>query len=188
MKEQVIKAKGHEFVPLFFDLEIDHKVYKLAKELEKAYPDGFVLCPVLSGAFMFAADLVRDIKVPVELNFVKYKSYKGTTSTGQVTAELPFDASRIKDKDVVIVEDIVDTGLAGNELRKIALELGARSVKVCTLLFRPKAFKFEHPTPTNGCWPEYVGYELPDSIGFVIGYGMDFDEQFRELPEIWCEK
>ena len=187
MKEQIIKIKGHEFVPFFSTKEIKSRVHNLAEQLDKDYPDGLILCPVLSGAFMFAADLVRDIKVPVEFNFIKYSSYQGTESTGQLTAELPFDIGRIKNKDVVIVEDIVDTGFTVNRLREIAQELGAKSVRVCTLLFRPRAFKYEYPTPKNGCWPEYIGFGLPDSIGFVVGYGMDLDERYRELPEIWSE-
>lgn len=177
----VIQDQGHTFAPFLSDIKIDHKVYKLAKELEKDYPDGLILCPVLSGAFMFTSDLVKDIKVPVKLNFIKYRSYQGTESTNVLVAELPFSPAKIRDKDIVIVEDIVDSGFTTDRLRKIALKLGARSAKVCTLLFRPRAFKGQQK-------PEYVGYNLPDDIGFVIGYGMDLNERYRELPEIWAEQ
>lgn len=180
MTNRIIQDQGHTFAPFLSDIKIDHKVHKLAKELEKDYPDGLVLCPVLSGAFIFTSDLVRDINVPVKFNFIKYSSYQGTESTNVLIAELPFNPARIQNKDIMIVEDIVDSGFTTDKLRKIALDLGARSVKICTFLFRPRAFKGQQR-------PEYVGYNLPDDTGFVIGYGMDLDERYRELPEIWAE-
>jgi len=181
MNNNIIQDQGHIFVPFLSDIKIVNEVYRLAKELEKDYLNGLVLCPVLSGAFMFTSDLVKDIKVPVELNFIKYGSYQGTESTKVLAAELPFNPVKIRNKDIVIVEDIVDSGFTVDKLRKNALKLGARSVKVCTLLFRPRAFKGQQK-------PEYIGYSLPDDIGFVIGYGMDLDERYRELPKIYAER
>ena len=193
MNNNIIQDQGHIFAPFLSEGEIGCLVSSLSDQIYRDYPDGLVICPVLSGALIFTADLVRRINleilnlpylkpvVSVELNFIKYSSYQGTESTNVLAAELPFNPLKIRNKDIIIVEDIVDSGLTVDKLRKIALEAGAKSVRVCTLLFRPRAFKGQQK-------PEYIGYSLPDDIGFVIGYGMDLDERYRELPEIYAER
>ena len=192
-KNSIIRDQGHTFVPFLSEGEIGYLVSNLADRIYCNYPNGLVVCPVLSGASIFAADLVRRINleilnpithlkpIPVELNFIKYGSYQGTESTNTLVAELPFNSVKIRNKDIVIVEDIVDSGFTVDKLRKNALEAGAKSVRVCTLLFRPRTFKGQQK-------PEYIGYSLPDDIGFVIGYGMDLNERYRELPEIYAER
>ena len=191
-KNNIIRDQGHTFAPFLSEGILGCLVSDLADRIYCNYLNGLVVCPVLSGASIFAADLVRRINleilnlthlkpIPVEISFIKYGSYQGTESTGTLVAELPFNPVKIRNKDIVIVEDIVDSGLTVDKLRKIALEAGARSVKVCTLLFRPRAFKGQQK-------PEYIGYSLPDDIGFVIGYGMDLNEKYRELPEIYAER
>lgn len=188
----MIQDQGHTFAPFLSEEQISCLVSDLACKIYHDYPDGVVLCPVLSGALTFTADLVRRINleslvfsrprpISIELNPIKCSSYQGTESTNTLSMQLSFDPARIQNKDIVIVEDIVDSGFTVDRLWKIALEAGARSVKVCTLLFRPKAFKGQQK-------PEYTGYNLSDDIGFVIGYGMDLDERYRELPGIWAEK
>lgn len=191
MNKNKIQDQGHTFAPFLSEGEVGYLVSNLADRIYCDYPDGLVICPVLSGASIFAADLVRRINleilnlthlkpISVELNFIKYRSYQGTESTNNLVAELPFNSLKIQNKDIVIVEDIVDSGFTVDKLRKNALRLGAKSVRVCTLLFRPRAFKGQQK-------PEYIGFSLPDNIGFVVGYGMDLDEKYRELPEIYCE-
>lgn len=191
MNNNIIQDQGHTFAPFLSEGQIGRLVSSLSDRIYRDYPDGIVLCPVLSGALIFTADLARRININIlnlsrprpsliELNPIKYSSYQGTESTSTLVAELPFNSVKIRNKDIVIVEDIVDSGFTVDKLRKIALELGAKSVKVCTLLFRPRAFKGQQK-------PEYIGYSLPDDIGFVIGYGMDLDERYRELPEIYAE-
>ena len=147
----------------------------LAAAVSRDYAGGdLVACPVLTGAYMFAADLLRRLTVPCEVSFVRYVSYSGMSSTGEVKCALPFP-SDIEGRDVLIVEDVIDTGLSMQHMLAAVKELRPRSVKVCALFFKPNAFKGDYKV-------DYVGRNIGDE--FIVGYGMDYDEQGRTLPEV----
>lgn len=153
--------------------EIGRRVKELAEEISRDYESPLML-GILNGAFIFMADLVREMKIPVEIEFVRVKSYRGVNTTGKV--EILMDVSDVKDKDVLIVEDIVDTGITMNFLVKRVMKRGASSVKVCTLLDKPSRRIVD-------VIPDYVGFTIPDY--FVVGYGLDYNGMYRELPEIY---
>ena len=130
---------------------------------------------VLKGAFIFMADLVRCIDGPVTLDFIAVSSYgTGTSSSGQVRLLKDLDSS-IDGRHVVIVEDIVDTGLTLSYLQEILWARSPKSLRTACLLSKPSRRKVEVPV-------EYVGFTIEDR--FVVGYGLDFDEQYRQLPYI----
>lgn len=130
---------------------------------------------VLNGAFVFAADLLRMITIPCEISFVKLASYEGTTSTGKVKEVIGINEN-LAGRTVVIVEDIVDTGLT---MKQMVESLGTRqpeSVHICTLLLKPDKLKVDLDI-------EYVAMEVPNE--FILGYGLDYDQQGRQLRDIY---
>ena len=170
-----MKIKDKEFKPYITEAEIDTIVRRLAAEVSRDYKDGdLVACPILTGAFMFAADLVRRLTVPCEVSFVRYASYSGMSSTGTVKCMLPFPPD-IEGRDVLIVEDVVDSGLSMKHMLNAVHALHPRSVRICTLFFKPGAFKGDYKV-------DYVGREIGNE--FIVGYGLDYDEQGRTLPEV----
>ena len=135
-----------------------------------------LLLAVLNGSFMFAADLMRYITIPCEISFVKLASYQGTVSTGKVKEVIGINED-LKDRTVVIVEDIVDTG---NTMKRMLETLGTRgpeSLHICTLLLKPGKLQ----VPLN---IEYVAMEIPND--FIVGYGLDYDQQGRNLRDIYA--
>ena len=131
---------------------------------------------VLNGAFMYASDLLKRITLPCEITFVRLKSYEGTTTTGDVKILTPLTMD-IKDRDVIVIEDIVDTGLTMHGFIHQLQEMGANSVELTSFLFKPEALKYADATP------KYAGLEIPTK--FVLGYGLDFDEKGRNLPALY---
>jgi hypoxanthine phosphoribosyltransferase len=137
-------------------------------------------CPifigVLNGSFLFMADLLKEINISCEVGFIRVTSYEGTSSTGEVREAfgLPKD---LHDRDVVIVEDIVDTGLTLKHILGKVYEQQPASVNICSLLFKPDALKEPIPELT------YVGFEIPNE--FVVGYGLDYDGLGRNLNDIY---
>ncbi len=130
---------------------------------------------VLNGAFVFAADLMREITIPCEISFVKLASYQGTVSTGTITEVMGINED-LTDRVIVIVEDIVDTGLT---MKRMIESIGTRnpaSVHVCTLFFKPEKLKAELTL-------DYVAFRIPDD--FIVGYGLDYDQQGRELKDVY---
>ncbi len=178
------KIKDRDFEPFITEAELDGIVRRLAAEVSRDYGCGhepatgercgLVVCPVLTGAFMFAADLLRRLSVPCEVSFVRFASYSGMSSTGSVKCMLPF-AKEIEGRDVLIVEDVIDSGLSMQHMLQEVKELHPRSVKVCALFFKPDAFKGDYRV-------DYVGREIGNE--FIVGYGLDYDEQGRTLPEV----
>lgn len=156
---------------------IARRVTELAGEISAAYEGKrLLLVCVLKGAVIFASDLMRRLKIPVEIDFIAVSSYgTDTVSSGVVRILKDLDSS-IKGKDVLIVEDIVDTGLTLNYLCKNLLSRQPQSLKVVTLLDKPARRLVE-------CAPDYCGFEIPDH--FVIGYGLDFNENYRQLPGVY---
>lgn len=131
---------------------------------------------VLNGAFMFASDLIRHINLHCDMTFIRVSSYKGTASTGQLEMLVPLQQS-LKNRDVIIIEDIVDTGLTMHQLKAMFRAEGAASVRVTAMLFKPEKLRYEDAKP------DYVGRELTNE--FVVGYGLDLDGWLRNLDAIY---
>jgi hypoxanthine phosphoribosyltransferase len=157
--------------------QISAIVKDLAERISKDYPQGsLVLICVLKGAFMFLSDLIRFLRIPVQVDFVRLASYgSGMTSSGMIEitkdVEIPLEG-----KDVLIIEDIVDSGRTLQFLRNRISLSSPRSVKICTFLNKQARREVE----INA---DYVGKEI-DNV-FVVGYGIDFNEAYRNLPEIY---
>jgi len=162
---------------LFTKEVIEKRVCELAETISRDYEGGeLIVIGVLKGAFVFMADLIRCLSIPCFIDFVKMGSYgAGSVSSGKVVMTKDIDIS-IERKDVLIAEDIVDTGLTLSSLVNLFRERNPRSVKVCALL--DKRQRREVPFEAD-----YVGFTIED--GFVVGYGIDFNEKFRYLPEIY---
>ena len=152
--------------------ELRDGVRRLARELSAAYEDGVVLVAVLKGSVPFLADMTRQMSIVPEVDFMSISSYAPDTGRVRIIKDLETDVSG---RDVVLVEDIVDTGLTLTYLRGEIQRREARSVAACTLLDR--AVRRIVPTPI-----EFVGFEIEDD--FVLGYGLDFAERYRNLDRV----
>lgn len=170
-----MKVGGKNFKPYIAEEELDKIVHRVAAEVSRDYEGkDLVACPILTGAFMFASDLVRRLTVPCEVSFVRYASYSGLSSTGTVKCMLPFPPN-VEGRDVLIVEDVVDSGFSMRHMLDAVQALHPRSVRICTLFFKPGAFKGDYRV-------DYVGREIGNE--FIVGYGLDYDEQGRTLPSV----
>ena len=167
-----MKVKDKEFRTFLSEAEIAGIVDRLADRVSRDYAGrDLVVCPILTGAYMFAADLTRKLTIPCEVSFVRYASYSGMSSTGEVKCLLPF-SSNIEGRDVLIVEDVVDSGFS---MRHMLDAVHPASVRICSLFFKPDAFKGDYKV-------DYVGREIGNE--FIVGYGLDYDEQGRNLGEV----
>lgn len=156
--------------------KIQSRINELAEKINTDYKDQSVtFVVILNGAFMFASDLFKRININCEITFVKIKSYEGMESKGKTSEVLGLTES-LCGKNVIVVEDIVDSGLTIETIKKIVLKEECQSVKIATLLFKPTAFKGNEA-------PQYVGFEIENK--FVVGYGLDYDEQGRNLDAIY---
>jgi hypoxanthine phosphoribosyltransferase len=171
-----IKIKDKSFRVSIPEAEIKTRVKALAeqmsKDLEGKNP---IFLAVLNGAFIFAADLMREMTIPCEISFVKLASYQGTTSTGKVKEVFGINEN-LSGRNVVIVEDIVESG---QTMRQMIESLGTRnpaSVHICTLFFKPEKLKEELTL-------DYVAFRIPDD--FILGYGLDYDGLGRELKDVY---
>lgn len=156
--------------------QIENRVKELAKQIRKDYKEKTItaIC-LLKGSLFFTADLTREIGGKIYLKFMQLSSYEGENTTGTIKLKKDIDFSEIKGKDVLIIEDIVDTGITLNYTLEHIKKAGANSVKVCTLLNKPSRRKIKVPI-------DYVGFEIENK--FVLGYGMDYDQLYRNLPYI----
>jgi hypoxanthine phosphoribosyltransferase len=159
--------------PLFTETKIKARVGQMAAEISNAHGshETLVVLVVLHGALLFAADLVRGLTMPTEIESVRLKSYKGTESTG--TVQLEGAIPNLEGKHVLVVEDIVDSGRSIAFLKNHLAQSGAKSIKIAALLDKPDA----HGADTA---PDYTGFAI--GRNFVIGYGLDLDGRFRNLP------
>lgn len=175
-----VTYQGLTFEPYIRREEIAKQVYRLAQEIKRDYANEnpLFLC-VLNGSFIFAADLFRACNLhDAEIAFIRFKSYEGMESTGKVKEIMGLNED-ITGRNVLIVEDIIDSGVTAAQLRKELAKRNAKSVKMVSLLFKPEAL-------TVGKGPEYVGFEIPRK--FILGYGLDLDEKARNLPDIYVLK
>jgi hypoxanthine phosphoribosyltransferase len=131
---------------------------------------------VLNGSFIFMADLIKEIQISSEITFIKVSSYKGDTSTGDVKEVLGLDLD-LKGREIIVVEDIIDTGLTLNSVLATIKQQQPASIAVCTLLYKPQAIKEEIEELA------YVGFEIPNE--FVVGYGLDYNGLGRNLKDIY---
>ena len=161
---------------LISEEELALAVMRLGYEISRDYREKRpLLAVILKGSVIFAADLARRISIDAELDFMKVSSYgSGTDSSGTVTLDLDLSAD-IGGRDVIIVEDIVDTGLTMRELRELLEKRSPASIAVCSLLSKPSRRRTEVHI-------DYLGFEIPDV--FAVGYGMDAGERYRNLPYI----
>ena len=170
-----MKIKDRDFGLFIGEAELAAIVTRLAGEVSRDYQGkDLVVCPVLTGAYMFAADLIRRLTVACQVSFVRYSSYSGMSSTGKVTCLLPFPPE-VEGRDVLIVEDVVDSGLSMQHLLDEVRKLHPGSVKICSLFFKPSAFKGNYKV-------DYIGRNIGNE--FIVGYGLDYDEEGRQLPEV----
>ena len=173
---------GNAFTVLKSGDEVRARIAELGKVVSAAYPDVteknplLVLC-TLRGAVFFAADLIRTLTVPAEIDFLKVHSYDGTRPSGSPIFDLGENIN-VKGRQVLVVEDIVDTGQTMATVMQNFRDKGAESIRICTMLDKPSR-------RTKACKhivPDFIGFEIPDL--FVVGWGLDYDDQFRMLPDI----
>lgn len=156
--------------------EILTKVAALAKKIEADYEGKEILfLSILNGSFMFTSDLLKNIQKQLEVSFIKVSSYSGTSTTGRVD-ELIGLATSIKDKHIIVVEDIVDTGITIDKVITLLNASNPASISVCTFLYKPSAFK-------GNSVPQYIGFEIPNK--FVVGYGLDYNQLGRNLAALY---
>lgn len=175
----IVKIKDKVFETSIPEAEIKQRVKAVAEQISRDM-DGKnpLLLAVLNGSFIFAADLMREITIPCEISFVKLASYQGTTSTGKIKEVFGINED-LTDRTVIIVEDIVESGLT---MKRMIETLGTRnpaSVHICTLLLKPERLQ----TPLD---IEYVAFRIPND--FILGYGLDYDQQGRNLKDIYTLK
>ncbi len=172
-----IEIDNKHFELLLAYEQIKKRIRLLAIQLNVDYENKVpVFIGVLNGSFVFLADLIKEIHISCEVSFVKVSSYEGDKSTGKIKEEIGLQMS-LKDRDVIIVEDIVDSGKTLEYLlKKIEKEMPA-SVNICTLLLKPNSLKVELDKIS------YVGFEIPDE--FVVGYGLDYKGLARNLKDIY---
>lgn len=173
---EIIQVLDKKFRPFITAAEIDVRIKEMAAQITKDYEGkNPIFIAILNGSFMFASDLFKSIKGPAEIVFIKLASYKGTKSTGNVITSIGLDEP-LEGRHVVIIEDIVDTG---NTLTKFLPQLHNQqpaSLKIAALLQKPEAL--EHPLEVD-----YVGFSVPNK--FLLGFGLDYDGQGRNLAEIY---
>jgi hypoxanthine phosphoribosyltransferase len=157
--------------------QIKKRIRLLAIQLNVDFENRIpVFIGVLNGSFIFLADLIKEIHISSEVSFVKVSSYEGAKSSGKIKKEIGLQMS-LKDRDVIIVEDIVDSGKTLEYLIGMINKENPASVNVCTLLLKPKSLKVQIDEIT------YIGFEIPDE--FVVGYGLDYNGLGRNLRDIY---
>ncbi len=171
-----ITVNDKEFVPYLSTQEIAEQVARVASEINRDYEGKKPLfVAILNGAFMFAADLFKEISIEAEICFIKLASYKGVKSTGQVITAIGLDAD-LYHRDVIIIEDIVDTGKTLSHFLPQLNHHHPASLKIATLLHKPDAMI--HPIKID-----YLGFTIPNK--FVVGYGLDYEGLGRNIKEIY---
>ena len=159
--------------------EIDAMTTRLAREIENTYagsPHPLVMVVILKGSMPFAADLMAKIKLPLRLEFMKVSSYGASTkSLGEIRIHLDLPQGDLSDTDLLVVEDIIDSGRTLSRLTQNLLNRNAHSVRTCTLLDKPSRREVDFV-------PDFCGTQIPDE--FVVGYGLDYAEDYRNLPYI----
>ena len=161
---------------LYTDKEIDKRVSDIANQISKDFENSTpIVLGVLKGSYIFLADLTRKMKIDSEVEFVRLKSYDGDTSTNKVKMLYDFNRN-LKGRDIIIIEDIIDTGNTLKFLYKKILELNPKSISIASFLVKPDKNKFKFKI-------DYIGFEIPSD--FVVGYGLDYNEKYRNLGSLF---
>lgn len=162
---------------LITEEQIQSRIRELGEVLTREYAGkNPVIVGVLKGVVIFYADMVRQIRVPCQMDFMWLSSYQGTSSTGEMIVKRDVGVD-IRDRHVLILEDIYDTGSSLDFTYRHLMSKGPASLKICTLLDKPERRK-----PGITLKPDYVGFTVPNA--FVVGYGLDYNEQYRNLPYV----
>ena len=174
---ETVTCNGDRFKLLISKERIEKRLNELGEEIDAEYAGKKpILIGVLNGSFIFLADLMRNISIPCEVDFFKLSSYGDEkVSSGNIKKLKELDAE-IEGRDVIIVEDIVDTGLSMNYILHQVKNLNPASVKIATLLYKPNALKYDVTL-------DYIGFEIPTL--FVLGYGLDYAQEGRNLAQIY---
>jgi hypoxanthine phosphoribosyltransferase len=176
MSQKTIKIHDKTFAPFISYAEIEKAVSRISdrmnNELNGTNP---LFVAILNGSFMFASDLFHKIDFPCEITFVKLASYSGTKSTETVRQLIGIDED-IVGRNIVIIEDIIDSGLTMERVLAQLQMIGAADIKIATLLYKPKAFKGSYPI-------DYIGLEIGND--FIVGYGLDYDKHGRNYKDIY---
>ena len=173
-----VKLKDKEFRLSYTEADIQSDIDLVASKINHDFAnsgDVPVFVSVLNGSFMFTADLLKRITVPCEVTFVKLASYQGTSTTGKVNQLIGLNED-VTGRTLVVVEDIVDTGITLTKLYEELRNLNPKEIKVATLLFKPDAYK-------GNIKLDYIGRSIPNE--FIVGYGLDYDGLGRNLPDIY---
>ena len=173
---ETIQVKDRVFAPFIREEELQKEIKRVAQEINHDYEgkEPLFLC-ILNGAFMFAADLLKNVSVPCNVSFIKVASYLGTDSTGKVKELMGLQES-VEGRHVIIVEDIVDTGYTMRDILDSLAEKKAASVEVCALLCKPDKLKVDLNL-------KYLALNIPN--GFIVGYGLDYDGYGRNSRDIY---
>ena len=172
----IVTIKDKSFKPFISEEQLQESIKKVAQKINDDYHGmSPIFLGVLNGSFMFFGDLLKSIKVECHVSFVKMASYEGTSTTGLVNELIGLNEN-IDGKDIIFIEDIVDTGNTLEKLYQILETKNPRSIKIATLLYKPEAYKKEYRI-------DYVGLEIPNA--FVLGYGLDYDGLGRNLSSIY---
>jgi hypoxanthine phosphoribosyltransferase len=166
---------------LITEKEIAEKVREIGRQITEDFKgERILLVGVLKGAWMFLSDLAKNVDLETEISFISVSSYTGEKTTTSGIVRLMCDIDRpLEGKNVILVEDIIDSGLTLNYLKKLLSVRKPKSIKVCCLLDKPS----RRISPIN---PDYCAFEIPDE--FVVGYGLDYNNLYRNLPEIYKYK
>jgi hypoxanthine phosphoribosyltransferase len=171
-----MKVKDLEFKKFIPASKIEEKTKELAEKITADYKDRTpIFLPILNGSFIFAADLIRELKLDCKISFVKHSSYQGTQSSGQLKTLIGLNES-LFGQDLIIIEDIMDTGLTLTKVVEELGSLGTRSVEIVTLIRKATARQ-------QAIQPKYVGFDIEEE--FVLGYGLDYDGLGRNLKDIY---
>lgn len=172
----LVKIHDKDFRLLIDEAAIKERIKSLAKELTADYREKRPLVlSILNGSFIFSADLLRELSIPLEIDFVKVSSYSGISSSGEIKNLIGLN-QKIEGRHILILEDIIDSGLTVSELKKILFKQNPTSIELITLLLKPLSLKHDIKI-------KYVGFEISDA--FVIGYGLDYDGLGRNLKGIY---
>lgn len=171
-----VQVLDKTFVPYLSEADIQAGVRRLGDQINRDYAGKTpIFISILNGSFMFSADLFKTLTIPAEICFIKLASYKGTKSSGHVITSIGMDTP-VKDRHVIILEDIVDTGKTLSAFLPEIQNQQPASLAICSLLHKPEATLY--PLPIT-----YVGFSIPNR--FVVGYGLDYDGLGRNFPDIY---
>jgi hypoxanthine phosphoribosyltransferase len=165
-----------QFIPLISKIEINQEIKKISQQISHDYKDkDLILVGILKGSFIFLADLTRQISIDHEIDLIGVSSYEGTSSTGQIVFTKQPDLE-FENRDILLVEDIVDTGKTLTKIVEFVKLLNPRSIKICSLIDKHERREVQINV-------EYSCFSLDE--GFIVGYGLDYNEKYRNLPAIY---